>query len=643
MPGREAYRVVEHPTIEGGFVIQKPDGTYVLDPETNRPILWGGREVAEQQGLSRYRKSDYTSSHFPDVPNYVAHTRLNDRSDAQDRPGTFIEEIQSDRHQAGREKGYREPGDEFEKPFVVTTYDPETVGEIREISRHATHREADDAAMAYRQRTRDINVRVANEPAAKRVADAPFRKDWPVQMFKRVLRDAIANGKEWIGWTSGETQAERYDLSKQISEVHYSGTNLKAYDHDGNTVIEQTGVSREQLSDYIGKEAAIKLLEQPAQGTLRSLTGQDLKVGGEGMKGFYDKILPNEVGKYVKQWGGKVEQGELAEKRFTALSKGFHWVVWDEKNNRITSSFGSEELAQESADALNKTAPIPKIWKVEITPQMKETIPAKGQSLFGAVAPQQAEIHEKPVDDGTDVIAYPTAPQGVLTRKVASIQDFFGRVQQEGIYKTQGLFKAGWKFNSWIQQALQRKRQNFKAIQSEAAFLENEFKRVLKETYGKVGPDEATMKTMNLALGNIDNRLTQAQAVAAARIRNPRSRQQYIANAEMNNVFLYKQQQAAARNSLPAKIRDIIVRWNDKLIQMNDALLRDGDFSPDLKAAIQKNKGTYLHRSYQIFEDNSVQKQRIRDAEKNGDTRMLQIIAAAKAMIRQDVLRQKNN
>ena len=39
--------------------------------------------------------------------------------------------------------------------------------------------------------------------------------------------------------------------------------------------------------------------------------GLDLKVGGEGMKGFYDKMLPNEIGKYVKQWGGKVEKGKI--------------------------------------------------------------------------------------------------------------------------------------------------------------------------------------------------------------------------------------------------------------------------------------------------------------------------------------------
>ena len=34
--------------------------------------------------------------------------------------------------------------------------------------------------------------------------DAPYRKEWPMAMFKRALRDAVESGKSWIGWTEGE-------------------------------------------------------------------------------------------------------------------------------------------------------------------------------------------------------------------------------------------------------------------------------------------------------------------------------------------------------------------------------------------------------------------------------------------------------
>lgn len=49
----------------------------------------------------------YTSGHWANVENPIVHVRLTDREVAG-KPSTFIEEIQSDVHQAGRESGYRD-------------------------------------------------------------------------------------------------------------------------------------------------------------------------------------------------------------------------------------------------------------------------------------------------------------------------------------------------------------------------------------------------------------------------------------------------------------------------------------------------------------------------------------------------------
>ena len=48
----------------------------------------------------------YRSSHF-DQPNILAHLRVNDRVDADGKKMLLIEEVQSDWHQAGRDKGYK--------------------------------------------------------------------------------------------------------------------------------------------------------------------------------------------------------------------------------------------------------------------------------------------------------------------------------------------------------------------------------------------------------------------------------------------------------------------------------------------------------------------------------------------------------
>jgi hypothetical protein len=85
---------------------------------------------------------------------------------------------------------------------------------------------------------------------------------------------------------------------------------LWAYDPDGENVIDQSGVTPDKVSDYIGREAAERLLARPrapytnASGTpvpgSHFLEGQDLSVGGEGMKGYYDKIVPTQLQKLVR-------------------------------------------------------------------------------------------------------------------------------------------------------------------------------------------------------------------------------------------------------------------------------------------------------------------------------------------------------
>jgi hypothetical protein len=295
----------------------------------------------------------YTSSHFPDTPNYVAHARLNERADAAGKPGLFLEEIQSDRHQAGREKGYVDAAirNEQEALLAKQTLSDGDLARIEEIK-----------AMGQGD-----------------IPDAPFRKDWPMQMFKRALADAVGSGKEWIGWTTGETQAGRYDLSKQIDRLTVTedqniigSYRVQAF-KDGSGAIDKT-VKGEELPDVIGKDLAQKAMDNIQESRQRSkpdysttLTGIDLKIGGEGMKGFYDQILPKEISKYVKQWGGQVEKAQIKP-----------------TSKKRVSDMSGAELVQ-YIERPNETIPI---WRVNITPQMREGIKKAGQALFvgGAAA-----------------------------------------------------------------------------------------------------------------------------------------------------------------------------------------------------------------------------------------------------------------
>jgi hypothetical protein len=246
-----------------------------LDDDKKRFYLKAARDAIGGVAKSQYPFSSSDTAHYSDLK-ALAWTRVNDRIDADGKPGLFIEEIQSKLHQVGREKGYRDTLQMAISPFGTVV--PATMDE------------------------------------AAKVPDAPFRKTWPLQMFKRALREAVETGKEWIGWTTGETQAERYDLSKQVDKIDYDKAAKQLFiwpkgsGRSFSSAIVKTATI-EELPDVIGKELAAKISENPSN--RQTYSGLDLKVGGEGMKGFYDQILPKEIAKYVKQWGGKVERGDI--------------------------------------------------------------------------------------------------------------------------------------------------------------------------------------------------------------------------------------------------------------------------------------------------------------------------------------------
>ena len=115
----------------------------------------------------------------------------------------------------------------------------------------------------------------------------------------------------------------RSDLSKQLSEVIYDPVEkrLGGKNHEGKLVVGEEGVTPEKLSDYIGKEAAQKILEtEPNKIGVHRLGGLDLQVGGEGMKGFYDKMLPDYLNNLGKQYGTSV--GKIQLETGSEMSRG---------------------------------------------------------------------------------------------------------------------------------------------------------------------------------------------------------------------------------------------------------------------------------------------------------------------------------
>lgn len=257
------------------------------------------RRLATEEFDPRF--GPYTSGHF-DEANIIAHVRHNDRIGPDGEKILFLEEIQSDWHQEGRESGYTRPS------FKTRNTRTGNFGPSFE-----TRLEAERYAANVERLGQEVQV---IEGSAGRTPNAPFKKSWPEFSMKRMLKLAADEGYDAIAWTTGETQNARYDLGNKVSAldvIEYEGGTYEVMARlPGEDVFKtvQTGITRDKLPDYIGKELtkrALDNMEPWALGArMASLEGDDLRLGGKGMTGFYDEMLPKlKLWKQTKDYKGR--------------------------------------------------------------------------------------------------------------------------------------------------------------------------------------------------------------------------------------------------------------------------------------------------------------------------------------------------
>jgi len=354
--------------------------------------------VAEARRIEDTTPKDYVSSHFSE-PNILAHIRVNDRIDADGKKMLLVEELQSDWHQAGREKGY---APKYEESFMA--YYETKDGQKIPIGYGNTKKEADASIDVGWKNQVDIKYETHKRIISEGVPDAPFKDTWYQLALKRVMKYAADNGYERVGLTTGEQQAKRYDLSKQVDELLYKknadGTYQLSAQANGRGNMLGESIPENKLSDYVGKEVATKIAEnsgrelnlgannQPKD-MWKGLSGIDLKVGGEGMKKYYDEIYPKFLEKYGKKWDAGVGETKISTE---ASPKSWaYFRDWFSKNH---SDVGGSSTAlanwQKGEDSkyvrefLKQNKVQEPIRYIDITPKMKESV-GKGQPLFTAI------------------------------------------------------------------------------------------------------------------------------------------------------------------------------------------------------------------------------------------------------------------
>ncbi len=323
VPGGDNYREVllTLPTKYRQFVesmYQKYGDRWIYDMNPE--------EQAIHHQLGGVSETVYSSSHW-DEANVIAHVRLTDRVGGDGKKVLFVEEIQSDWAQEGRKKGFRSeyrvehrPKEDAEHPWVVLEGD-------RWVSRHATEQRA-------------YEIMEAHKSQIGSVPEAPFvtaTDKWVTLALKQVIRMAAEGGYFRVAFATGEQNAAHYDLSKHIKGMTYEVNKMKDiypvrvwFELAGGEPMNKTFDSRQDLESFLGKEMADRMEAKTGKrqkahygGAYQyQMVGLDLKVGGEGMRAFYDNMVPQIAHKFLKQFGVEVEKATFADTAKAAAEFG---------------------------------------------------------------------------------------------------------------------------------------------------------------------------------------------------------------------------------------------------------------------------------------------------------------------------------
>jgi len=325
LPGGTNYREVlitlpAEDRLPVGYSVVQQEGVWKIADNSGNIVmgdfLYGQtKEIATRNAIS-YLKSGqiapvFQSSHW-DQPNVLVHFRLNDRVDADGKRVLFVEEIQSDWGQQGRKVGFVPTA--TRRQAIIDEYN------AAKVELAAAQPGTDAQANAYERvdRAEQAYNKEINDASIPRAPFVETTDGWLNLGLKHILLEATQGNYDSVAFVNGRQSADRYDLSKQVREVSWTGYDSRGAAKlvtitplQGNLIeipIDDRGVAistgsqfdGKPLDEIVPKEIADQIMAERSG----DISGEGLKVGGRGMLEFYDKIVQSAVNKLLKKYGG---------------------------------------------------------------------------------------------------------------------------------------------------------------------------------------------------------------------------------------------------------------------------------------------------------------------------------------------------
>ena len=361
-------------------------------PEYREMIDLEKKKREDVFNVERQKQKDFISPHFNE-PNILVHLRMNTRVDADGNKVLFLEEIQSDWGQKGKKRGFKSE-EAYKK--ADEAYD-------RYLDKMKAKYGKDYDQYYTEEESYEEFILLSNRDAeTKRIPSAPFVTDtnaWTKLGLKIALKEAVKQDADKLAWTTGEQQNDRYDLKKDLNYLDYwkndNGTYGVTLDFKKpQEFTKPSELTEKELNDYFGKEIAAKIISDtssPTEDNPKRLEGDDLAVGGKGMKGFYGSptegglgIVGNVAKSLVKQDVGTTEINKgtddlTKEDALRLLDKGEK--VYTYNRGTIFRLYNKDDINEATNYFSKKGEAKSTQYSIDITPEVKAQVEA-GIPLF---------------------------------------------------------------------------------------------------------------------------------------------------------------------------------------------------------------------------------------------------------------------
>lgn len=421
------------------------------------------------------RKEDtkFQSNHWSE-PNILVHLRMDTRIDANGDKVLFLEEVQSDWAQKGRRDGFKQAEtsikvrdipnvevevDDFFDSVSISSKDPNSnisrsLGRVTNLSKNkyeaVQHTEAGIEKKLGEYKTKNeatealLNSEIfksADKNISSNVQPAPFVTDtnaWTKLALKVATKEAVKQGATKIAWTTGEQQADRFNLSQQVKKIvafkptgfdkqidpefpvrvtiyPKTGPTIKLLVNKQGKVIDAGGSDfyGQQLEDIVGKEMSERIMAV-SDSADHEFSGDGLKVGDHGMTGYYGDPAKGKLGilgGVAKSLFLDVNTSEVdiakvpKERRYQVLIDDEPYVHYDTKIEadnkvRMLGFSGMNARAEDTHKPI-----MAQQHSVTITPELANQVKSQGLPLFSIQAAEDAVKSGNPDPNAPIVIS----------------------------------------------------------------------------------------------------------------------------------------------------------------------------------------------------------------------------------------------